>query len=310
MYKENLGEFKFIIDQLKAEYNFKGLYHFTDFKNLHSIFKTGNLKSRAECQNNELDFLDAADEEVISKTKDKVKECVRFYFKEKTPTLYRNEGIKVNNSKPHIPIPVYLLFDYELIVLENTVFSSCNAASSYVEFGKSTDFLRNMDWDKIFHRDPLPLESSPLKSEIISKRQAELLSLTDISLDYLNKVIFRSDADYKRAVNIFGEKVNFKVDSSIFNCNNNYIENYKVDITNYNTNKNVDFYFRFHKNNYREYSHRVKIKDMKGNIIRNYKINFTDGSSLRYRYKIKNLPGTELKLEYYMNDILSVEETI
>lgn len=106
------------------------------------------------------------------------------------------------------------------------------------------------------------------------------------------------------------EKDYFKVDSIIFNCNNNYIEDFKVDITKSSINKNVDFYFKFHKNNYIEYSHKVKIKDMDGNIVRNFEISFTDGSNLSYLYKIKKLPDTELKLEYYMNDILSVEETI
>ncbi len=310
MYKDDYKKLKAVINQLKTKYNFKGLYHFTDFKNLKSIIETGCLKSRAECQNSEIDFLDAANEDVIEHTKRDIKKCVRFYYKEKTPTLYKNEGIKVDNAKPHIPLPVYLLFDYELILLENTVFASCNAASSFVNFGKDFEFFKTMDWDKIFHRDPLPLESSPLKSEIISKRQAELLSLTDISLDYLNKVIFRSDADYKRAISLFGENDKLKVDASLFNCNNNYIEDYQLEI-NKQIQKTIDINLEFNRRNYKDYTHRIIIKDLEsGNIVYDKRINFTNGTDLKRHGKIKNLPNEQLRFEYYMNDILSVEETI
>ena len=46
--------------------------------------------------------------------------CVRFYYRGKTPTLYNNEGIKLKKycDKVHIPTPVFLLFDEELIYLE------------------------------------------------------------------------------------------------------------------------------------------------------------------------------------------------
>ena len=310
MYKDDYKKLKAFINQLKAKYNFKGLYHFTDFKNLKSIIETGCLKSRAECQNSEIDFLDAANEDVIEHTKRDIKKCVRFYYKEKTPTLYKNEGIKVDNAKPHIPLPVYLLFDYELILLENTVFASCNAASAYVNFGKNFDFFKTMDWDKIFHRGSLHIEDTPLKREIISKRHAELLGLQDISLNYLNKIFFRSKADYKRAINLFGENDKLEVDASLFNCNNNYIEDYKLEIYK-QTQKTIDINLVFNRRNYKDYTHRIIIKDLEsGNIVYDKRIRFTNGTDLKRHGKIKNLPNEQLRFEYYMNDILSVEETI
>mgnify|MGYP006284852365 FL=1 len=76
MYKKDYKELKSVIKKLKKDYNFKGLYHFTDFKNLDSIFDTGYLKSRFSCKNNNIDFIDAANEEVIGHTKKDVKKCV------------------------------------------------------------------------------------------------------------------------------------------------------------------------------------------------------------------------------------------
>ena len=109
MYKKDYKKLKSVINKLKEEYNFKGLYHFTDFENLQSILDSGYLKSRSACKNNNIDFLDAANEDVIDHTIRDVKKCVRFYYKEKTPPLYRNEGIKKDNLKPHIPFQ-YIYF--------------------------------------------------------------------------------------------------------------------------------------------------------------------------------------------------------
>ena len=106
--------------------------------------------------------------------------CTRFYYKEKTPTLYRNEGIKVSNSRPHVPIPVYLLFDEELLYLDNTVFTDCNAGSTYCNFGKSGEFFENMGWDVIFHRGPMYEDDD--RMYITRKRNAELLSLNPVPI--------------------------------------------------------------------------------------------------------------------------------
>lgn len=310
MYKRDYKNLKSVIKKLKEKYDFKGLYHFTDFENLQSILDEGYLKSRSACKNNNIDFLDAANEEVIDHTIRNVKKCVRFYYKEKTPTLYRNEGIKEDNSKPHIPLPVYLFFDYELILLENTIFSSCNAASSYVEFGKTFNFFKNMDWDKIFHRGSLPIEDSQIKREIVRKRNAELLGLTDISLKYLNKIIFRSKADYKRAINLFGEDDKFELDSSLFNCHNNYIDDYKINVSK-GYRKNIDIHLKFNRENYSNYSHRIVIKSLNtGDVAYKRKITFSEGTELERHGRIENLPNNKLKFTYYMNDILIIDEII
>ena len=224
--------------------------------------------------------------------------------------MYRNEGIKLDNETPHIPLPVYLIFDYELILLQKTIFSNCNAASSYVEFGNDADFFENMDWDKIFHRKSLPIEDSSIKREIIRKRNAEMLVTKDISLSYLNKIVFRSKTDYKRAINIFGENDKFEVDSGLFNCNNNYIDNYNLNV-NKELKKNIEIDLKFNLNNYSNYSHRIIIKSLtKDNKVYDKKISFSDGYDLKRRGRIKGLPNDKLKFTYYMNDILCIEEII
>ena len=179
-----------------------------------------------------------------------------------------------------------------------------------MEFGNTANFFKNMDWDKIFHRGSLPIEDSQIKREIVRKRNAELLGLTDISLKYLNKIIFRSKADYKRAINLFGEDDKFELDSSLFNCNNNYIDDYKIN-SNKDNKKNIDIHLKFNRRNYQDYSHRIIIKSIiSDNKVYDKNISFSDATDLERHGRIKNLPNNKLKFTYYMNDILSIEEII
>ena len=121
---------------------------------------------------------------------------------------------------------------------------------------------------------------------------------------------YRSKADYKSAINLFGENDNLEVDASLFNCNNNYIEDYKLEIHNL-TQKTIDINLEFNRRNYKNYTHRIIIKDLEsGNIVYDKKIKFTNGTDLKCHGKIQNLPNEQLRFEYYMNGILSIEETI
>jgi hypothetical protein len=132
--KNGHEQIKRTVEQLKKAYNFKGPLHFTDFSNLESIFNEESIYSRSLCNTNSVVFHDVADSEVIQHTAIDVQNCTRFYYKEKTMTLYKNEGIKVDGSNPHVPIPVYLLFDEEILYLDYTIFTDGNAGSEYTKY--------------------------------------------------------------------------------------------------------------------------------------------------------------------------------
>ena len=114
---------------------FEGFHHYTDFKNFIKIMKERKLYSRTEAEERGLLLTDSAENNIIAKTENFVKNRVRFYYKEDTPTLYRNEGIrheddfKGDEYSAHMPIPVLLLFDKELI-FESDVYISNGGCGS------------------------------------------------------------------------------------------------------------------------------------------------------------------------------------
>ena len=94
------------IDKIK-EYNDYGFIHATSFNNLESIYNLKCLCSRNYLNNNNIKFDDNACHEVLDMTHNFVKSCVRFYFREKTPALYKfyeNKNICI------------LIFDYNLFL--------------------------------------------------------------------------------------------------------------------------------------------------------------------------------------------------
>ena len=239
-YKNDWRYIEQSINVLKNKYNFKGLYHFTDFSNLKNIFETGYLFSRNDCYRNSINFADGANHEVLEKDVNDVHEKVRFYYRAKTPTLYDNEGVKLEQycNEVHIPMPVYLLFDEELIYLDNTEFSNGNATTSSI--GNTSTFFNTMDWNAIFHSTWFYPEE---RNYIVNKRHAELLSYKPVPIKkYLKKIIFRCEADKKRAINVYGHNSLYEVDINLFSDKNtyearrdwqknNFIKNYSIDYT-------------------------------------------------------------------------------
>lgn len=128
-FKSDTNAIKSTIDILKSKYGFKGLWHFTYFTNLNSIFNNNKLYSRNYFLDNGINFIDGASPSVLSKAAKIVKDYTRFYYRPKTPTLFDNEGIKPiqYQSNTHVPTPVYLLFTEELMYHSNTYFSDGNS---------------------------------------------------------------------------------------------------------------------------------------------------------------------------------------
>ncbi|HHZ00418.1 MAG TPA: DUF4433 domain-containing protein [Tissierellia bacterium] len=316
-YKKDYNLLKDTVDVLKARYNFNGLYHFTDFSNLKNIFEDGYLRSRNECEYSGISFIDGAASSVMSHTAGYVKDCVRFYYRPKTPTLYVNEGIKlqcyINN--PHIPIPVYLVFDEELIYLDTTWFTDRNAGCTDVNIDNDAHFFNNIKWDKVFNGEYYIKEDKNIM-------QAELLSRVPVSLDYLKKIVFRCEIDKERATNLFGYDDRYYANIDFFSeknnrhtpCRpeheNNFISYYKIAYEKPNSLK-VKLYFQ---KEWIDYETDIIIKDKKGEIIKTSKFNRGICKNMDKPFLIE----TELngfnekwhKLEVYLNGILSVEESL
>lgn len=306
MYKKDKDNIELKVKWLKKLFDFEGLFHFTDFSNLKYIFSSGYLKSRYDCEQEGVEFLDGANQEIIDSTNCDVKKCVRFYYKEKTPMLYKVEGIK-KGDKPHVPVPVYLMFDEELIYLSSSYYSDGNARSGKSHLGSDYNFFLSMDWDSIFHREPLICDDD-IKHEILRKRHAELLCKEPVSKDYIKRIIFRCEADRKRAVNLFGDKPNYEVNRNMFNNHHNYITDYKIN-TNLKNSK-LKFSYTFNKYSYGHYEYLYKIRNKYGRVVKRGRIEYDDSDeiSLAWEITFRGVDSTWSKFEFYMDDILCVEE--
>lgn len=323
---KDVSKLKSIIDDLKKIYSFNGVYHFTNFSNLKSILSTGYLYSRYDCSENRCIFKDAASKAVIHKTELEIQKCVRFYYREQSYTLYVNEGIKKEKfiTDSHCPIPVYLLFDEKLILDENTYFADGNAKSKYTTINNTSYFFQSMDWQSIFSKGSL-YGTDRENRECKRKRQAELLSINAISTIHLKKIYFRTIADKRRAVNLFGSREYFLVDSEKFSTKNfekckeeyenNFITDYKYKIIDLNNNrKGLVLKISFNKDNLEDYKLSYDVIDKNGNWKPSKNTEIHQSKLLNGMNDFKKIDlifGDYCydwdKINIYLNGILSIE---
>ncbi len=127
------------IEELKRKYAGEArswwpsfVFHYTNLQNAASILNQGVLLSRAEALRQGLMITDNASRPVMGHTLDKWKDYVRLYFRPRTPTQIRNEGIRPPTQQyleSHCPVPIFLLFDsVEVLTRQETRFSDGSLA--------------------------------------------------------------------------------------------------------------------------------------------------------------------------------------
>ncbi len=306
--KENADK-RSLLKKLQSEYGFEGFHHYTDINNFIKIINSGYLLSREEAK--KTGFVDAADENVITHTlegnKADITHYVRFFYKEKTPTLYCNEGIKINNEMPHMPIPVLLIFDEKLIFNDNVCFLSGGGGSYCTFFSKdASEANKKYDWDLIFSRGKYGeiLEKSNVEDgyNIKNARNAEFAFLEKVELKYLKRIIFRSEAERKLARILIGNNPLFEVEKTKFNCNRLYLQNYNIRFDGSNMVVNFAFNLPEQRESLSSYSHK---------LIINYQDAESDELNLDitgyYRYHQRPIELKRRKVisvEYYLNGYL------
>lgn len=290
------------IDRLKKDYNFRGLLHFTDFSNLSSIINIGYLCSRALCYANNIDFKDASNQEIMDHTSNEVKNYARFYYVEKN-----NYDSMVN-----LLVPVYLLFSEEIICLDLASYSDGDADSSYTKYGTNYEFFNYViDWDVVFDKNILQNSfKGPIKQSLERKRRSELLIDEPVPLKYLKNIIFRCNADYKRACNLFGKNKLYTVEPHMFFNENNYIKDYNIVYDNFIESDVFILHFSSNlpvKNNDK---HEYRLYDLNDKLIRKTQVNFFESSSTEFNIEVNNLPEYPVKFKFWLYGVLCIEETI
>ncbi len=305
------------LDYLAQHFSFDGFHHFTDFSNIGSIFQDGKLFCREKALSKK--FCDAADHEVLLRTDSAIKKCVRFYYAPKTPTFYSNEGIKASNQYPHMPIPVLFLFSPDIIHKAGSAFLSGGGGNPNSRFTTDIFEAYKFDWKVIFSRCPIPKYDNNIVSvygdsdrrSIINKRNAEFLVYEEISLRYLKKIIFRSPADVKRAIQLFGENSKYEIDENRkkFEYTNNFLYDYDI----YEKDSNMIIALTFLKEDFEKYTHELKISYLNG-YVEKIVINSFESCRIiamdkpidhqEYNFYFKLLPNNDERISnlvYYMN---------
>lgn len=306
--KNQSFHYKFL-ETLKR-YGFEGFHHYTDFSNLGKIFEKKKLYCRAKAEI--MGFLDGAETSIINHTPEKVLNSVRFYFKECTPTLYRNEGIKnqigVDDEYiAHMPIPVLLLFDENILFTEDIAVSNggCGNSSSVITYDLETAL--KFDWESIFKRGGYAIpdevtDEKSYKKTISNTRNAEFLFPEEISIDNIKSIVFRCPADKKHAEFKFGTNKLFCVNQSKFNVKNGYPENrnylYDYDVNRTQSGFKGKLYFESDPTTYKH-----SVRYIKNGFVKKVPLNLEIKGNIA-EFEI-NAPDDLLMVEYLLNDFIS-----
>ena len=173
------------------------VYHFTDVHNAVNILQTGQLFCRAIAEKQQIIQVDSASPGIIRQTRDDYKNYVRLYFRPRTPTQYRNEGIRPYRARElggaHCPIPIFFCFDaHSVLAMDETEFSDGSMASPKAVHGKSQALFESIPFQYVFHNSGFPPE---LRDTIIFHRHAEVLVPNALDLTFLKGIACRSAAE-------------------------------------------------------------------------------------------------------------------
>ncbi len=207
---------------LQAQYAHAGDFcFFVDTDNLPGIFAAGRLLCRNRAVQAGMVRVDCASTTILAQTPAWVRDYVRLYFAPLTPMLYQVEGIKRRkNDYPECPRPVYMVFHPVVLTLPGVKVSTGNMGSQYTTCQDASDqFFAALPFSSIYHRGGLGWNVFR-QWEIKRCRHAEVLIPSELSLEFLRMLVFRSEAERDLGLGLIGAAVSVPVvvDSSWFNC--------------------------------------------------------------------------------------------
>lgn len=283
-------------------------YHYSAVENVVSILKRGELYSRNKSRKLGIMTNDNASNDVISNTKEWVKDYVRFYFRPKTPTQFHNEGFRSEATmtpyQAHCPFPVFLLFDFKSVLdLKNCYFTNHSLAKSDQQKMLNTpkEFW-DLPFKKIYHVGYFPSEC---RDEIVSSRQAEIIVYDKVKIaGLIKKILVRSPAERQTLFALLGENVSQKysdliqIDSkkSVFYGRWVFIENVVL------SSKNVSIEFNCGEQS-TVFSLKVCIKDCTNNLVKQY---CTDNWLCLPKHQVHwDKPINKYEIKIFLNESLA-----
>ncbi len=150
---------------------------------------------------------------VIAGTEPQHQQFVRLYFRPRTPTQFRNEGIrpvgrrycpKPGYPPAHCAVPVFFCFDaVEVLSRDHVCFSNGNMGSPHVQYGDTQEFFEAIPFDHVFHQGAFLPDQ---RNSIIFSRNAEVLVPDALPLDLaLRMIVCRSAAERQTLLHLIPE---------------------------------------------------------------------------------------------------------
>lgn len=168
--------------------------------------------------------------QIKSHSKSQWDRYVRLHFRPRSPELFRSEGFIASRRNPefHTPMPVYLLFDLEALLLHPQArFSDGDPAKGHSTFATPAAF-GELPFEMIYHDS---WTRGDEREEIMRYREAQVLIPQRLELEALQLIWVRSQAEYETLHQLLGaelwkkwrEKITPRHDFSLFNNKRPYV---------------------------------------------------------------------------------------
>lgn len=204
-------------------------FHYTDIRNAVNILQEGKILSRLRAEQQGKIAVSSGSAEVLAGTDWNIKDCVRLYFRPKTPTQFNAEGVHshqtLKESKfpdAHCPVPVFLLFDLPgILALPESRFSNQNLASRGYQLLKSPQELQNLPWQQIYHTERIDWNNPEIAREIVARRNAEIIVPGELDLSGLKYIYCRSEAEKDTLLHLLPPPIRARYRDKIVASNRN-----------------------------------------------------------------------------------------
>jgi len=220
------------------------LFHYTDIQNAPHILSSGYLFSRQYLEDERSLVVSSGSDKVLAGTHQNIKNCVRLYFRPKTPTQYHAEGVKSSRTlststfpDAHCPVPIFFLFDSAEILSRNgCMFSDIGLASLNYQIVSTARELENLEWRKIYHNGRFD-RRRPEEADIASRRMAEVIVPDRLDLESLKWIYCRSEAEKDTLLHMltdalrsqFEKRIISTTRSDLYFREHTYLESVRMD---------------------------------------------------------------------------------
>jgi hypothetical protein len=163
---------------------------------------------------------------------------VRFHFRPRHSEFFTSEGFipKGQITTKHLPIPIYLLFDMEALLLQPEArFSDGDPSNGSPTFATPNAFSE-LPFEMIYHDSWV---RSHERDEIVRHREAQVLLPNTVTLEGLQLIWVRSEAEYETLHTLLGadlwhkwrDKITHRGDAMLYNHKRPYVTHARLDAT-------------------------------------------------------------------------------